>query len=261
MNSYATFLVKELVENLRAKRLLALVCVFMFFAVASPLLARYIGEFFALLMPAGDDDAAQALAAAFLGEPNWQESYAQFYGNIGQIGTLTVILLFMGTILREKRDGTADLVFTKGLSPSAFVLAKFTAAGLLTTATAVAAALVCHAYTLLLFGSGARTGHALLGALGLAVFLLMMLAVVTLCSALAKSAAASAIMGLFAFLAFGFTSVIPRFGRFSPGSLMASIPVETTLGGQAGDFAANVAVAAAMAALSLWGAARVTATR
>jgi len=257
MSNFRVFLVKEFMENLRTKRLLVLACVFLFFAMTSPLLTRYMGEFFAMIMPAGDEMGAAVIAA--MGTPTWEDSYIQLYGNLGQIGALTVLLLFMGSILREKRSGSADLVFTKGLGPTAFVLAKFTAAGALTLAMTLVSTLVGYIYTLILFEYGGSIGNVLLGGLAFGIFLMMMLAIVLLCSALAKSTAISAVLGLAAFVFFGFTSVIPRIGRLSPGNLMASSPISLTLGEFPDGFVIMLIITTAITILSLLAAAKITA--
>ena len=259
MHNFRAFLGKELMENLRTKRLLVMVCVFLFFAISSPLLTRYMGEFFAMLLP-GEDEMSQALVAA-MGDPTWMDSYVQLYGNLSQIGALTVLLLFMGIILREKRSGSADLVFTKGLSPFTFVMAKFTMAGLMTLAVTLVSVVVGYVYTLLLFDYGGNIGNVLLGGLAFGIFLLMMLAITILCSAFAKSTAVSAVLGLAAFFFFIFISAIPRIGRFSPGNLLAGIPIDITLGNSPDGFAISVIVAAVITAIALWAAARITATR
>jgi len=259
MHNYFAFLGKELMENLRTKKLLVLVCVFFSSAITSPLLTRYMGEFFALLLPA-DDEIGQLMAAA-LGAMTWADSYAQLYGNLGQMGALTILLLFMGIILREKSSGTADLVFTKGLQPSVFVLAKFTVSGLITLAVTFASVLIGYVYTLLLFEYAGSLVHVLMGGLVFGVFLLMMLAVITFCSAIAKSTPISAVLGLAAFMFFGFTAIIPRIGRFSPGTLMAAFPLEITAGRMPDGLGVNIAITVAIAIVSLWGATAVSAKR
>jgi len=259
MNNFRAFLGKELMENLRTKRLLVMLCVFLFFAISSPLLARYMGELFALLLP-GEDEMSQSLLA-IMGEPVWMDSYGQLYANLGQLGALTVLLLYMGSILREKRDGSADLVFTKGLGSGAFVLAKFTVAGALTLGVTLASVLVGYIYTLLLFGYGGNIIDVLLGGLAFGAFLLMLLAVTLLCSAVAKSTAVSAVLGLSVFFLLIFISALPRIGRFSPGNLLASGPFEITLGHSPDGFAVMMAITIAITVISLWAAAGITAKK
>jgi len=255
LNNYFTFLGKELTENLRTKKLLVLVCVFLSFAMTSPLLTRFMGEFFALLLPG---DEAEAMLAMF-GTPVWIDSYVQLYGNLGQIGAITVLLLFMGSILKEKSSGTADLVFTKGLQPAAFVLAKFTIAGVLVLVTTLISVLVGYVYTVVLFEYGGNIGNVLLGGLVFGVFLLMIVAIIMLCSSFVKSTAISAVLGFSAFFFFIVLTAIPRIGVFTPGMLMASSPISFTLGQVPDGFLVSLIVTIAITILSLWAATKLTA--
>ncbi|MCL2840432.1 MAG: ABC transporter permease [Defluviitaleaceae bacterium] len=258
-NNYRAFLGKELMENLRTKKFLVMICVFLSFAMTSPLLTRFMGEFLAFMLP-GEDEMAMAMANA-MGTPTWVDSYIQIYGNLGQIGAITVLLLFMGIILREKRSGTADLVFTKGLQPSAFVLAKFTMAGILILITVIASVLIGYIYTLVLFEYGGNLGHVFLGGLVFGVFMLMMLAIIMLCSAIARSTAISAVLGFFAFFFFIVLSAIPVIGVFTPGTLMAGSPIEITLGHTPDRFIIAFISTILITVLSLLAATKVTATR
>ena len=259
MHNARTFWMKELTENLRTKRLLVLMCVFIFFAITGPLMVRYMSEFLALFIP-GDDETGQALLEA-MGTPTWQDSLIAYYGNLGQIGALTVLLLYMGTILREKRSGTADLVMTKGLSPLVFVLAKFDVAAVMILVTNFIALSVSYAYTLLLFEDVGSFVHVLWGGAAFSVFLLMILAITIFTSALAKSTAMAAVLGFLAFMILGIISAVPRIGVYSPGSLMMQAPIVLTFGEVPDRFVAGIVIAVLISALCLWGAVRLTAIK
>jgi len=169
MHSYLTFLQKETMEMLRTKRLLGLLGVFLFFALTSPLLARYLMEFIAFLVPAEEG------LAFLIPDPVWMDSYAQFYSNIGQIGSVTLILLFMGAIVSEKQNGTTDLLITKGLSHINFVMAKFTVIAFAILSTMLISILLVYLYTFVLFDSIGGLGDAILGALVYFPYLLLVL--------------------------------------------------------------------------------------
>ncbi|MCL2204560.1 MAG: ABC transporter permease [Defluviitaleaceae bacterium] len=246
MNHFLVLLEKEAREILRTKKLLVLVCVFLFFAFISPLLARFMGEFFEFLLPAAEAEQFMALFPA----PTWIDSYVQFYSNATQMGTIVIILLFMGLILREKRSGTADLVFCKGVSPASFVLAKFTVAGIAALLCLLVAILINYGYTVFLFGEGGALGHVMAGAGAYGLFVLLILAWVILASTLAKSTGISAVLGFMGFMGLLALSAIPRLGRFVPGGLMTqNIPL--TLGNFYPDFAAHLGVAAGLTAMFL----------
>lgn len=259
MNGYFAFLGKETMENLRTKKLLVLGCVFLFFAISSPLLGRFMGEFLAMLMPA-DDELGQAMIAV-MSDPTWTDSFAQFYNNMSQIGTIAVILVFMGTILREKRSGSIDLVFTKGLSPGAFVLSKFTVAAIVITIVNLAAILVCYFYTQVLFDEIGQISYVILGGLIFNIFLLLLLALTMFCSALAKSTATSAVLSLMVFFVIIFASALPTVGRYLPGTFGLQDALSITLGEIPQDLIIALVVAFAFIVVSLWGAIYLSATR
>jgi len=240
---------KELTENIRTKRLLVLGCVFLFFAITSPLLTRYMGEFFALIMPAGDE-IGQALIEV-MQDPQWFESYAQLYSNLGQIGILAVLFMYMGTVQREIRSGTASLMFSKGLGFGSFILAKFTMAVILTTVITVVSALVTYAYTFLLFDEAGQISDILAGSLVFSIGTLMLLSVIILCSSLTKSSAVSGGLSMGVYFALIISTVIPRIGRFSPQNLF-SYPVAISIGHFADELTVNILLAVAVTILALF---------
>ena len=257
MSNYYTFLGKELMENLRTKKVLVLACVFAFFAITSPLLARYLIEFIGLF--AGGDEMMETMIAA-MGTPHWSESYMQLYSNFSQIGSITIILIYMGTIMREKSSGTADLVFTKGLSPTAFVLAKFTVAGIIIIIATMASVFIAYVYTLMLFEDGGQIGNVLVSGLIFTVFLLMLLAINMLFSALAKSSGTCAVFGLLTYFALALSTILMRIGQYSPGALMSS-PLQVSTGTYPDGLVVSIIVAVVFTVLSLWAAVSLTAKR
>ena len=202
-------------ELLRTKRLLGLGVVFLFFAITSPLLARYMTEFIALLVPA--DEAIGLL----IPDPVWTDSYAQFYSNISQIGNITLIFLLMGAIASEKQLGTADLLLTKGLGYGAFVLTKFTVIAVAVVLTILVSGVVVHFYTVALFETAGGLAGAILGTLAYSLFLLLIVALTLFCGAIAKSTVFTALLAFLGFLAISALSALPRVGDYLPGNLLA----------------------------------------
>ncbi|MCL2499850.1 MAG: ABC transporter permease [Defluviitaleaceae bacterium] len=241
MNHYLVFLEKELTENIRTKKMLVLVCVFFFFAFTGPLFARYMAEIFEFLLPAAEAEQFMALFPA----ATWTDSYVQFYSNLSQMGAIVIIFMFMGLVLREKRNVTADLVFCKGVSPTPFILAKFTVSSVISLLCLMLAILINYGYTVFLFGEGGRIGYVLAGAAAFGVFLTMLIAWVVLASTLAKSTAISATYGFLGFFGMLTLSALPRIGRFLPTGLMTH-NVSITMGDFYPDFAAHMGIAAGM---------------
>ena len=215
MSNFFVFLRKEIMELLRTKKLLGLLAVFLFFAFTSPVLARYMTEFIGFLVPA--DEALQFL----IPDPVWTDSYAQFYSNIAQIGTITIILLFMGTIASERQRGTADLVLTKGLGLGSFVCSKFAVISAAIKLTMLASIGIVFLYTSILFDTAGNALHVFLGACVYIIFLLLIAALTVFASAIAKSNVIAAMIGFLGFLFILLISAIPRIGDLLPGNLSA----------------------------------------
>jgi len=249
MSNYLTFLRKEFTENMRTKRILVLACVFVFFAVVGVLLARYMGEFFALVMPS-DDETAQMLIE-MMGNPRWEEAYVQLYSQLGQVGILAVLFMYMGTVQREIRTGTASLMFSKGMGYTSFILAKFTMASIITTVITVVSALITYVYTFLLFEEAGQISNVISGSLIFSAATLMMLAVVVMCSSLTKSAAVSGGLSFGAFFLLLVTSAIPRIGAYSPFNLF-NFPVVISLGDVPSQLLVCALIAAGLAIVSLF---------
>ncbi|MCL2527800.1 MAG: ABC transporter permease [Defluviitaleaceae bacterium] len=215
VNKWRVFAAKEFVENLRTKKLLVLICVFVFLALLSVVTARFMVEIFTAVLGAGDSPITIVIP-----DPVWSDSYAQLYSNLTEMGMIAFIMLFMGAILREKSTGTIDLMQAKGLTPAIFVLSKFMVAAAIAVFALLIAVFVTYVYTLILFEYGGNIGNVLLGAVPFGVFMLMMLAITLMWSAIAKSTAICAVLGLVSYFILIPIGMIPRIGQYMPGELL-----------------------------------------
>ncbi|MCX6092661.1 MAG: ABC transporter permease, partial [Candidatus Bipolaricaulota bacterium] len=91
---------KELREQVKSYRLLILGLVFVFFGLASPLLAKFTPE---ILKSVGTDQGITIV----LPEPTAADAVAQFVKNVSQIALLVLVFLTMGSVVAEKERGTA----------------------------------------------------------------------------------------------------------------------------------------------------------
>ena len=247
MSNYRIFIGKEIVEIVRTKRFFVLTCVFLFFAFASPLLARYLTEFIVMMMPTED----AALVTPFMTEPVWQDGYIQFYSNISQVGLITVILLFMGVVLDEKKKDTAALMMMKGLSHTGFVMAKFTVMAAAAFVVVIISVLIAHLYTFILFGTAASAGDLMSGALINLLGIFFVLSFVIFCSTIAKSTAMSAILGFLVYMLIIIVEAIPRIGSFSPSVMLLTRPIGATTGVLHEHLPVNILITAALTAVFL----------
>lgn len=205
------FFGKEIREIFRTYKIYALPVVFMVFGFASPILTKMMPDILGEL--AGD-------MGFQLPEMTWRDSYAQFFKNLNQIGMLALIITTMGTVADEKARGVAQLVLTKPLSRTGYLLSKFAANGLLLAASSLLAFAATWYYTIILFD-----GTELLpGLAGIGLYLayaLLILALTLLCSVLTRSLVAA---GGLSVLGFFLLSILPAIHRtlaaYSPAALL-----------------------------------------
>jgi len=248
-NNWAAFAAKEFMESMRNKRVLVLFCVFVIATIMGVALARFLGAILAALM------SAEGGAPFTIEVPPavWQDSYAQIYSSLTEMGMIAVIMLFMGAILREKNTGTIDLMMAKGLTPTVFVLAKYAVAAAIVLTALFTAILIGFGYTLVLFEHAGNIGDVLLGAVAFGSYMLMMLAITFLWSAVANSTAIAAVLGLGSFFVISLLNLVPVVGRFMPAGL-ASHSVALSVGNGPERLIVHIAVAVGVAVVCLWGA-------
>jgi ABC-2 type transport system permease protein len=209
MTGFAVVVRKELLEQWRTFRLPIVTGLFLIVGIGSPLLAKYTPQLVTAL--AGDIGIP-------IPPPRMSDAVDQILKNIAQFGSITAILLAMGSVATEKDRGTAALLLTKPLDRTAFLVAKIAAIAttlLVATVLAVAAGWI---YTAILFEAPSVAGFA-----WLALFTWLSLvayAVITfLFSTLTRSAMAAAGIGIIVLLVLGILSAFPRVAEYLPPGL------------------------------------------
>jgi ABC-2 type transport system permease protein len=206
MRGYAVLFIKEITEQWRTARLPVVAVIFLFFGLASPVLARYTPDIVKLAASSID---------IHVPTPTIKDAVAQLIKNLSQVGVLTAILLAMGSVAGEKESGTAAFVLVKPVSRFAFLAAKFSGIATTMAAAVVLCGLAAYLYIWLLFaplsvlGFGAACLVILLGLLEIA-------AVTFLGSTLVRSSIPAAGIGLVALVISGIVSSLPNVGHFTP---------------------------------------------
>ena len=145
MNGFTAFLSKELIQTLRSMRLLIVAAVFLLLGLMNAPLAKFTPQ---ILEMTGVGDLSGALVLA---DPQAFDAWAQFFGNVGQMGILVILLICGSTLSGERSKGTLILPLTKGLGRTGVVLIKFLTTSALWTIGVLVAALSSWFYTVLLF--------------------------------------------------------------------------------------------------------------
>jgi ABC-2 type transport system permease protein len=215
MMGFRVLLTKELREQLRTNRFVAVVAVFVLFGIVGPLTDRYMKELI---------DAIGSQSGGFTIQvpgPTLAGDLTQITKNLSEFGIICALLLTMGTVAWEKERGTAGMILTKPASRAAFLAAKLIAiSATLGIATALGTG-VAYVYTLALYPSDFAIG----GYVAMAVLLwwitVVFTAITLLGSTLTRSAIAAAGIGLIALLVMGILGALPVVGPYMPSSLAA----------------------------------------
>jgi ABC-2 type transport system permease protein len=213
MMGFRVLLTKELREQLRTNRFVAVVAVFVLFGIVGPLTDRYMKELI---------DAIGSQSGGFTMQvpgPTLAGDLTQITKNLSQFGIVCALLLTMGTVAWEKERGTAGMILTKPASRAAFLAAKLIAiSATLGIATALGTG-VAYVYTLALYPSAFAIG----GYVAMAVLLwwitVTFTAITLLGSTITRSAIAAAGIGLIALLVMGILGALPVIGPYMPSSL------------------------------------------
>lgn len=165
MRALLRFLGKELAEIVRTWRVWVVLGVLGFFAVLSPVAAKYTPLLISSL------GTGQQGVVIKIPEPTYIDSYLQWVKNLGQIGMMLVLFASAGLIAGERASGTAALVVTKPVSRTSFVVAKYLSQALLVTIATALGVLIVLGGTQLLFHTApaARVAAATAAWLGVAL--------------------------------------------------------------------------------------------
>lgn len=200
------FLKKELREYFKTSKFLILMLLFLFFAIMSPLLARYMNELLGLI----STDIDIVLPA-----PTVTDAWAQYYKNMTSLCLIVFLIVMTGSVAQEKNKGSIMLVLTKKVSRFDFICGKFLAGALIFTACYLASLLVSGVYTYILFDtfsySGLTVSLVLLWLLGLFYIGLAILA-----SVLSKTPTIAALMGFAGFAVLNLLNIVTPVQKFNP---------------------------------------------
>lgn len=207
---FRVLLAKELREQLRTGRVIAVAAVFVLFGILGPLTDRYMKDIL-------DAVGAQSGGVQFaVPEPSLNGSLGQIGKNLSQFGYICAILLAMGSVAWEKERGTAGMIMTKPASRAAFLAAKLTAvAANLGLATILGAGLG-YVYTTLLYPTTFPLGGYVAMSLVLWWTAVVFAAITMLASSVTRSAVAAAGIGIVAFIVLGIVVAIDPLAIWSP---------------------------------------------
>jgi len=206
-------LLKELQENLKTGRFWILLIIFSFFAIMSPLTARYMPEIFASM-------SKQQGIEIKIPDPTWLDAISQYVKNISQLCTFVVILIYVGIVVKEKENGTAVFLLVKPVKRSSFIISKFIIAMMILFLIFTVSFSLSGFYTYLFFDSLPLIKFTVVNLL-LLLNTVVVLSITIMFSAISKTQVVAAIFSFIAWLFLGLMVQFGDFGKFSPSSLIS----------------------------------------
>ena len=217
MANFVILLKKNLLEMLRNRRIIIFSLVFVTLSIISSLSARFLPELFNLLLEEMNEMGIGEILAV---EGSVADSYVQYISNMGEIAFLLVGLMFVGTIVKEKKSGTYAVLKTHEVKDREIVFSHFVAQIILVTASYILGIAVFVLLNILLF-------REIMGLRGVVVlFYIYLILLFAICASLLVSCLCKkknrayliAVLGYFALL---FLESIPRINKFNPLHLLS----------------------------------------
>jgi ABC-2 type transport system permease protein len=213
MKQWLVLFHKELVESWRNYKWIWIPLAFVMLGIMQPVSTYFLPEI--LEMAGGLPEGA----VIQLPTPTGGQVMMETLGNFHTLGLLILVLAFMGSIAAERVSGVAGMVLVKKVSYSSYVTAKWASAVLLTVVASVIGMMGAWYYTEELIGpvSGAAIAS---GCLLMCLWLMFLVTVTIVCSAVMRSSGAIAFVTIL--IAAALTLISSMSGtklHWSPGKL------------------------------------------
>jgi ABC-2 type transport system permease protein len=200
---------KELNEYLKTGKFYILLFVFVFFAILSPVTAKFMPEIIKSM--------SQGISIT-IPPPTWRDSFVQFSKNLNQIVFIVIVLVFLGSVAEEKNHGTASLVAVKGIDRRKWVFSKFLFQFLFSLVILTIAFFLCFYYAKLLFHD-TQFYPAISSTILFVIYLFFVLSLTIFSSSIGKSMLQSAGVFFAIFIVLNILNIIPQVNPYNPMTL------------------------------------------
>ncbi|KYG89047.1 ABC transporter permease subunit [Metasolibacillus sp. FSL K6-0083] len=213
MTQFSVLLKKEFLESWRSFKFLWIPLVFIFLGVTEPLTNYYIEDILAAVgnMPEGFEMLFPELTAA--------DILLSTTGQYQLIGLLVLISAFIGSVSRERHNGTATLLYVRPISAAVIFMSKWMMASIVSIVSAVLGYLASMYYTVILFGSVAVDDFVKM-LLTYCVWLVLVMAITIAMSAAFQTGVAAAIAIILIPVGLFVDSAIGGFWTWTPWKLV-----------------------------------------
>lgn len=157
MRIFFSLIKKEAIENIRTKKILGLLLLFIFIGLISPLTAKLTPQILQFIATDGIDIKANI--------PKEIDSWVQFFKNINQIGMFGLVILFSTQVTNEIQKGTLINLLSKGLPRYQVIMSKWFFNTIIWFCSYCICFLVAFGYTKYFFGNTFPVGNILMAAL------------------------------------------------------------------------------------------------
>ncbi len=209
MNNFYCLVKKDLLDQWRSKKMLILAITFLFVALSSVVIAKAMPE----ILKAVPSTPGLTIN---LPTPTVKDAIDQFVKNLSQLAIFVLIFLVAGAIVDEKTRKTLELILTKPVSRTSFVLSKFKAYFISITVAHLISSFIFYFYATSVFSSISFSHFSLMATL-LLVYLLLVTSVTIFFSTLVNNSILAVAGGFLAMIVFGTVwSMIKAIKDYSP---------------------------------------------
>jgi len=214
MTTLFTLIRKDLLEQWRTKKILILSIVFLFVAVASPIIAKITPELLKTLSVPG--------MTITLPKATYLDSLDQFIKNVSQIALLVLVFVVAGAVSDEKNRKTLEILLTKPVSRTLFILSKFKAYFISIATIFAVSSLLFYVYTVSNFVSFNFWNFALMAG-NVLLYILMIVAVTIMASTIVGNSLAAGGIGFISYILFGtIFSLFEPLQKYSPNKIFSA---------------------------------------
>ena len=217
MSNFKILLKKNLLEMIRNKKIVIFCVVFVVLSVLSAVVAKILPDLFEFLLQGMDSNE---LVGLYISDATVADSYIQYISNIGETAILLIILMFAGTITKEKKDGTYEFLKTNNVKDKEIVLAHFVSQVILITVSYALSVTVFAMLNILLF-------RQIMGVRGIVVLtyiyllLLVSLSFTLFASCVSKTTGKSYLIVIIGYLGTSLLDIVPRINVINPFHLLS----------------------------------------
>lgn len=200
---------KEIEEYLKTGKFYILLFVFVFFAILSPITAKFLPEIIKNL--------SQGILIT-IPPPTWRDSFVQFSKNLNQIVFIVIVIVFIGSVSEEKNHGTAALIATKGIDRRKWVVSKFLFQFILSVLLLIFSFFLCFYYANLLFPD-TQFYAAISSTVLFLIYLFFVLSLTIFSSSIGKNLLQSAGIFFTIFIVINILNILPKVSPYNPMTL------------------------------------------